>query len=462
VPFVPSASVVQLQPRLQPFEAAIDAYRGARPTECLTLLHGHQGLAADLLLARAALRVGRPELALERLVAIDDVALLSNRARAEVLTLRATLYVLHRQFDLAQANLDLARVYALGAACAPVEAEYHLYVAYQAFALKEFDAADRAAVEALSVEQWKFDSAKAFVPLALSRARSLLVRGFVAATRQQYREQLAFVREAIAEAAKAETPDLWITATQWQHLAFHVRDFDLDDDAQTLRLIAAETWPDELAPMKFEIHRALGWSSALRGDHLNAFREFRSMGGFATSDAWKILAAVERAYLSRELGETVRARDDIEYAAKLADRVDWNAVNEERIGLAQLAQEVAAFDPARAGKLFERYSAIKAKLAPLTLNSVDRRARAYECLAEGTVLRANRAIPAAAERFREAFEIFDSVGYRWRAATAALPLAELFQRRSDVEYVRREAAERPNSWLERRAASLCTHDALNV
>jgi len=457
-----TAAVVQLRPRQQPFQAAVDAYRGARAAECLTLLHGHQGLAADLLLARAALRVGHPELGLERLVAIDDAALLSNRARTEVLTLRAALCIRLRQFDLAQASLDLAHVYALGAACAPVEAEYHFYAACQAFALEELDAADRLAVKALSVEPWKFDSAKAFVPLALSRARSLNVRGFIAATRQQYRDQLAFVREAIAEAAKAETPDLWITATQWQLLAVHVRDFDLIDDAQTLRVVAGETWPAELDSQKFEIHRALGWSSALRGDHLNAFREFRSMGGFATSDAWKVLAAVERAYLSRELGENVRGRDDIEYAAKLADRVDWNAMSEERISLAQLAQEVAAFDPARAGKLLDRYRAIKAKLPPLTLNSVDRRARAYECLAEGTVLRANRAIPAAAERFREAFEIFDSVGYRWRAATAALPLAELFQRRSDVEYVRREAAERPNSWLERRAASLCTHDALNV
>jgi len=65
----------------------------------------------------------------------------------------------------------------------------------------------------------------------------------------------------------------------------------------------------------------------------------------------------------------------------------------------------------------DRYRAIKAKLTPLTLNTVDRSARAYECLAEGPVLRANRAIPAAAEQFREAFEIFDAVGYRWRAAT---------------------------------------------
>ncbi len=457
-----STSVVQLRPRQRPFEAAVDAYRGARPDECLTILHGHSGLEAAVLRARAALRVGRPEVGLDTIEAIDDAMLPTHRARAEVLTLRGALYSRSRDFDRARETLDNARVFAFGSASAATEAEYHFYESVHSFAIGDLDGTDRNAEHAFAVEPSRFDYGKTFVPVANTLARALLLRGHVAAAREQYREQLDFVRDAIAEADRAATPDLWISASFLMHLAFHVRDFDLVEDAKTLRTCGGKAWPAELNPMKFEIHRALGWSSALRGDHFNAFREFCAMSDYATTPAHKVLATVERAYLSRELGESHAARDAIEYASKLTDSINWNHVGEERIGLAQLAQELAAFDAPRAGKLFERYRAIKGKLSPGLLNTVDRRARAYECLAEGTVLRANRAIPAAVERFQEAFEIFDSVGYRWRAATAALPLAELFQRPSYVEYVRREAADRPNSWLERRAATLYTHDALDV
>jgi len=460
---VGSTAVVQLRPRQQPFQAAVDAYQGARPDECLTILHGHSDLGAAVLRARAALRVGRPELGLETIETIDDATLPTHRARAEVLTLRGALYSRHRNFDRAREALDDARIFSFGSASAATEAEYYFYEAVHSFALGDLDETDRKAQDAFAIERSRFaDYGRTFVPIENTLARALLLRGHVAAARGKYREQLDFVRDAIELANRAETPDLWISASFLMHLAFHVRDFDLVDDANTLRTRGREAWPAELDPMKFEIHRALGWSSALRGDHLNAFREFRTMSDFATTSARKVLAAVERAYLSRELGESHAARDAIEYASKLTDTIDWNHVGEERIGLAQLAQEVAVFEPARAQRLLDRYRMIKSKLSPGLLNAVDRRARAYESLAEGTVLRANKAIPAAAERFREAFEIFDSVGYRWRAATAALPLAELFQRPLEVEYVRREAAERPNSWLDRRAASLCTHDALNV
>jgi hypothetical protein len=452
---VGSTAVVQLRPRQQPFQAAVDAYRGARPDECLTILQGHSGLDAAVLRARAALRVGCPEVGIETIETIDDETLPTHRARAEVLILRGALYSRHRDFDRARDTLDDARVFAFGAASAATEAEYHFYEAVHAFAIGDLDGTDQKAQSAFAVERSRFaDYGRTFVPIENTLARTLLLRGHVAAAREKYREQLDFVRDAIELADRAESPDLWISASFLMHLAFHVRDFDLVEDAQTLRTRDSKTWPAELNPMKFEIHRALGWSSALRGDHLNAFREFRRMSDYATTSARKVLATVERAYLSRELGESHAAHDAIEYASKLSDTVNWNHVGEERIGLAQLAQEVAAFDPPRAKMLFDRYRAIKSKLSPGLLNAVDRRPRAYEALAEATVLRANGSVPAAAQRFGEAFKIWDSMGYRWRAATAALPLAELLKLPPYTDYVRREAAERPNSWLQRRAAAL--------
>lgn len=450
--------VVHLQPRQQPFEAAIDAYRGGRPHDCLTILHGHTGLRADLLRARASLRADRPQFGLECLASVDDALLWSNRGRAEVLVLRGAIQTRLRQFDSARATLDDGRVFALGSASAALEAEYYYYDALWSFGNSRYEEADRGAQEALAVTRAFHDVGGYFVPLQNSRARALQMRGLVAAALERYREQSAFIRTAIDELSTGER-DLWVFGWFLMNLAFHVRDFDLVDDAAMLhREIERAEWPDELAPMKFEIHRALGWSSALRGDHLNAFREFRAMSQCADTPARKILAGVDRSYLARELGETHSAQDELEHAAKLASSVNWNEVGEERIGLAQLAQEVAAFDPHHAGVLFARYKELKGRLAPNMLNNVDRRVTAFELLAEGTVLRANGSVPAAMQRFERAFDIWDKLGYKWRAATAALPLAEVLQESRYVDHVRREAACRPNSWLARRAEKLTTHN----
>jgi tetratricopeptide (TPR) repeat protein len=453
--------IVQLKPRLQPFEAAVDSYRQGLPLQCLDRLHGHNELPAVFLRARASLRAGCPNVGLDCLAQIDDGLLWSNRERAEVFTLRAALQTRLSDFDTARQTLDNGRVLALGSASASLEAEFHYYDALWSLGTDNFDEADKLARIALEVAPGFYDSDPYFVPLANSRARALQMRGLVAAAKERYEEQADFFRDAIEELKSASTADIWLTASSLTNLAFHVRDFDLVDDAAMLRReIERAKWPDELAPMKFEIRRALGWSSALRGDHLNAFREFRAMAQCADTPARKILASVDRSYLARELGETHSAQEELEYAAKLASSVEWKKVGQERIGLAQLAQEVAAFDPHHAGILFARYKELGGRrLAPNMLNNVDRRVQAFELLAEGTVLRANGSVPAAMQRFMRAYDIWDKLGYRWRAAMAALPLAEVLQEPRYVEHVKREAASRPNSWLARRAENLtCSNE----
>lgn len=451
-----SSQISQLRPRSTSFEAAVAAYRDGRPNGCLDAIREHDGFEVSLLRARASLRAGCPELGLEKLCSIDDALLPSNRARAELLILRGALQTRVREFDQARITFDAARVYAFGAASSALEAEYHFYEAVWCFSTGDGNRANLAAEQVLNIEPLLYDVAGYFVPIRFSRARALQLRGLLAAARERYGEQAQYVRSAIAEVQGTDQPDLWIFATFLMDLAFHVRDFDLIEDAAMLReeLENAKKWPDELAPMQFEIRRALGWSSALRGDHVNAFREFRTMSQFATTPARKVLASVDRAYLARELGEKHSAHEEVEHASKLADRIDWNKVGEERIGLAQLAQEMASYDPSRAKYLFDEYRELKERLAPNMLNNVDRRVRAYEFLAEATVLRANGSIPAAIQRFIKAFEIWDELGYHWRAATAALPVAQIIKQQKFIDYVRREAASRPGSWLARHAEKL--------
>ena len=371
--------------------------------------------------------------------------------------LRGSALAHERRFDAATNTFARAVACARGSTSPALEADLHVAMTPLHFGVGNMAMVKWAADCALRPppSDPSNQDASYFVPLEHSRGRALNVHGVVAAKSEDYRTQLSYVRRAIAELRGAPSADLWLTASAMKQLAFHIRDFDLPSDAMQLRLWLGENdLPEELAPMRFEMHRALGWSSALQGDHLGAFREFRLMTTFATTAPYQILATVERAYLTRELGETHSAREQIEFAATLADRVDWNATGEERIALAQLAQEVAAFAPQRARTLFDRYRNISSKLPPAVLNASDRRAVAYERLAEGTVLRANGSTDAAQKALVAAFTIWDAIGFRWRAATAAIALVELTASPRFVTYLRDESARYPMSWLQRRARAV--------
>ena len=206
---------------------------------------------------------------------------------------------------------------------------------------------------------------------------------------------------------------------------------------------------------KFYILRSLGWSSALRGNHIGAFREFRGAAAIAPSTALKVWALADRAYLGRELGEHALSRDELEGAAELACRIDWNTiVGDDRAALLHLAKQTAAVAPARARALFDTYRRIKSTLGHDSLNRVDRRLRAHESFAAGVIARAENAARPARAKLRDAFEIWHAIGYRWQAATAAIELAELGGEPGHLAYAAAEARARPNSWLARRIATL--------
>jgi len=449
------SQVVQLRPCPQPLEAAIAAYREGRPAECLAALRGHSTFEALLLKSRAALRCGNGDAALAALASIDEHAC-SERERAEILTLRGAALTLSRRFDEAVAVLHLARVYAFGAACAELEADFEFTQSALHFAVGEVDLAEAAACSALDVRQPRFRTpGDYFVPIAQTRARASNMRGVLAATREDFGTQLVHARDTLRELEQAPQADAWFWAAGLMQLAFHVRDFDLIADAAFLRRAVADVrWPEEMARMHFEIHRALGWSSALCGDDLSAFRSFRLCVEIAPTQAWKIIAFVDRASLGRELHQRHSAREEIEYAAALADDFDWSDAGEERIGLAQLAGELAPFAPARAEAILSRYRTIGSRLSPYALHNVIRRPRAYESMAEGAVALALGNQSFAVVNFLAAFSVFDELGYQWLAARAAIELAELDAGERFRAYAKREAQLRPGSWLARRVAAL--------
>jgi tetratricopeptide (TPR) repeat protein len=446
--------VIALKLRSRPRDFAIDAFRNGRSSDCLAALHGHDDPACRFVAARAALRLLRPDLVLDELEPIDETDLLSA-GRAEFFLLRALALTGLGRFEEARAALELARVHAYGTPSAALEADLHVATARYAFAGNDFTTAGRAAEAALAVTPCALDRGDYFIPLCHSRARALHTLGVVEAAGGRYAAQLSLLRAAIGEFGSTGVPDAWTSANLLMNLSFYVRDFDLADEAGMLRQEIAHPWPGDLDVQRFYILRSLGWSSALRGDHLGAFREFRAAVEIAPTPALKVWALADRAYLGNELGEPTFARDELERAADLASRIEWNTIlGDDRAALLHLAKQTAAVAPARARALFENYRRVKSKLSPDVLNKIDRRLRAHEFFADGIISRGENARDAAREKLTCAFEIWSAIDYRWQAATAAIELAELGCGTFYREYAVREAAARPRSWLARHVENL--------
>jgi hypothetical protein len=88
-------------------------------------------------------------------------------------------------------------------------------------------------------------------------------------------------------------------------------------------------WPSDFDDRRFQTLKALGWACALRGDYFNVFRFLRLSSRKATNDAWRAIAATERAELARCKGEHLRSRQELAEAEEYAANVNWDAIRDE-------------------------------------------------------------------------------------------------------------------------------------
>jgi len=351
------------------------------------------------------------------------------------------------------ANLDIeaafseARVFVYAAASAALEAEFLSRESYAHLWAGELDAAETRCRQVLDVRVG-FREPEYFTPIEHSNARAYDALAFIAARREQYDLQKNYTRLALDECDRASMRDVVFEANLLSNLALFSIDFG-DDGYVSERL---ERMPELewLAPQKYEIMRSLAWSNALRGDYLGTFRYLRDAGDVANTIPRKMRATLDRAYFARQLKQELTAREELDFAERLSSRVDWNevATNEgELTALAFLSQEIAATLPVRARRLFLRYKTLKSKLPPNILATCDRRAWAEELGVDATISRAEGNESRAISLFIEAFEIWDSLGYRVRAALVARDLAALGAGSRFAAYVAKESSIRPRSWF---------------
>jgi len=445
------ASVTPFRRRVGSLDQAVIAFRAARLNACLSDLNGIESAAASTLRARALLRLGNPSAAVAAVQHRDGEAF---RDRAELALLRAVSYSRLGAAEQAREAFADAHVFSISAADLPLEAEVAFYQGLAALAESSFDDGRAACRRALDVAKMPlpYTPAAGMVPLAhvVSRAHELL--GVIDAAQGRYREQMPHARAALSTLDACAIRDVYQEAFSIRNLAILARDFDLDDASTVIGRADALAWTEDISGVKFTTVEALGWCSALRGDPVAALRFFRTAADAASSVPERVYVGAARSILSRELNYGVMAAEELDHTLTLAAEFDWEeAAGDYRIALLFLAQAAAPIAPIGAREALDRYDKIRTRIDGRYAARVEVRVRAEEAYTHGVILQAEGRLDASAERLRAAFETWNSIGYEWRAARAALELAELGAGDVFRLAVQRELRRRPESVFANRA-----------
>ncbi len=445
-------SVTWLHPQVGSFSAGLAAFRAARLGVCLKELHGIAGFEASALRARALLRLGDVSSALEETGSEFDG---SYRDRSEIAMLRGVALSRLGKAEESDHALFDARVYAISAGDRTREAEAEYSLAFVAFGDGDLDGARSACRRGLNCSDTSTsEGGRLVVPLEHVAARLQELLGILDAADGRYREALVHARATLHTLGACEFRDVWQEAFAIANLAALVRDLDdLQPDARLVsEFVTRLQWTDELAPTQFRALESLAWWAMLRGEHVEALRLFRRVSGVTTTVPQQIVLGVGRAIHASGLGQSAIAAEEIEHGLTLSETFDWeNAAGDSRVFLLELARAAAAISPARARRVLQRYSAIRAAMPTACVSRLEARIHAEEAYAYGIVLRAEGRLHASTERLQKAFHTWGSIGCAWRAACVAVELAELNAGDVFRLAIRRELRVRPDSFFAQRA-----------
>lgn len=233
------------------------------------------------------------------------------------------------------------------------------------------------------------------------------------------------------------------------NLAGLVREFPIPGAISEIeRQLGGVAWGPDFAMNRYQTLRALGWAKAMQGDYFNAFRYLKQASGVAPTDSWKVVAACDRAYLARALGEHRWSRAELDEAEQLAQGVDWHATHgEERMGLLLLAELFSGIDATSAAMYMARYRQLDEPSVSPLLRRHDARLTAFAQYSTGIVELALGEKRRGLAQLRSAQEVFDRFGYSFRAARCLL--AEYTATANDELLTEAERRLRPypQSWL---------------
>ena len=299
-----------------------------------------------------------------------------------------------------------AQIYGISSGDVALEAETGFYLALDAFGYRELDAARTWCLRSLdgAANARSFSVTGGNIPLQHVQARTHELLGLIEAAEGKDVDWLAEALKALFAFDKCAVADVYVEAFLLRNLSILATDFDLQDDARTLAdRVALLAWTEDVSRVQFTTLEALGWSSALRGDIVEALRLVRRAETVASTVPERVLVGVDRALIARETGHKDQASEEVENALTSADKFRWS--------------EAAGDYRLYAGRRSSRRGSTR------------------------------RVCGSSAHRVHN----LEHIAFEWRAARAALELAEMDAGNVFRLAVKRELHRRPDSLFAERA-----------
>jgi DNA-binding CsgD family transcriptional regulator len=443
---VQEARVIQGAEAERLVQQALSAQRRAKYAQALELLehcadwpapYNEQGL----LLRAKVLTVQDAVAGLEAL-ASNAHAFTTPDGRFGYLIESARAYTKARNFDVAAAMLDSAEKMMDGSAD-PRRSKIALHRLRLMWTTANYDPESELFAVALRD------------PDPAERLSTLVVRGGMHGGLENYRAQLQDLKAALnLYLEHHDQCDLAGVAAGLQ-TAIYVG-FDMAE-AEPVRLgervFNEIEWTPELDVYRFLCLRGLAWAAFLDGESARAQWLFKDSKEAAPTEAWKVMAHVDRAFVARMNGNEAWAIEELHLAHALARNIDWQTTrNEERTALTTLAAMLAPVDMAQAQRYVNTYIQLgKDSLDPTLASAQEpRRNTAVQRYASGCVQSVLGNRDVAIHLLESAYATFNDIEYSYRAALAAQALYDATGNRAWQELARAHAAKYPKSALNTR------------
>jgi len=429
--------ISERRPNLRPaagrvsFSEAMRAWFAGDFEACLALCdrvrpHGTAMVSEIALLrARALLRVGRPQDAIDVVRAV----FVAHGTLDASLTARMLLgqgYVRLGEPERGLAILAGA-ARASNGAHPTIRSEIALNVALANYALRRLDDAERA------LEDVSEDA-------DIVHARALEYRAWIAAARADFVAATAGFRAALERLDACRHRDRFLEANATMALAtFAAERVDRQSWLIAERRRERIAWEgDALATLRHGLALAASKVYELDGRIRDALEAAHEAELVSPNAGYALLAQCRRAAVFRIAGETHAHADAVARMRRALEALDpatWH--NDEQHGLPlAVAEEVAyAGDALGARALLKRYAELRS--SSMLAIAGNARESAQLTFVEAVVADAEGDHGVAHHHYRDAFRTFTKIGYERRALFAALRLAELTGQTYLFEYVER-------------------------
>jgi tetratricopeptide (TPR) repeat protein len=291
-------------------------------------------------------------------------------------------------------------------------------------------------------------------PTPIGQAAALALRAWMHGGIEQYDEQIAGFRSALALAFEhPENRDVASVGLLIHSLLAAAVELG-DAEAMRCGREAYERllWTNDTRADQFLCARALGWDAFLSGELVRAQEIFNDAARLAPTSAWQVTAHLDRAQVAYSIGNEPWALEELLRAHEIAERVRWDRTRgEERTALVRLASLFADKDQRLARVYVDTYTTIGMEnVSPTLALGKERRALAHRQYAAGRLQQVLGNESLACEYLASAYTVFEATRKHYQAALTADALHDATEDPLWAERARAQAAHFPNCPLPQR------------